>query len=147
MSKSITPVCILTLLLTRFALSVSADEPTPPVPKVIQAADAAAHAGETCVVEMQVLSSRLLKDQQMVFLNSDRDYQAEDNFTAVIFDETLEKFRALGIEDPSKHFFKRKVQVTGGIELRRGKAQIILKTPDQIQVIKPSKVPQSGVDS
>ncbi len=139
MSKPVVSACVLPLLLTGLALSVTADEPMPPAPKLIQAADAAAHAGETCVVEMQVLSSRLLKDQQMVFLNSDRDYQARDNFTVVMFEEGLEKYRVLGIEDPSKVFYKRTIQVTGGVELRRGKAQIVLKSLDQIRVIQPDQ--------
>lgn len=111
------------------------DEP----PKVIRAEDAAAHATETVTVAFTVKNSNQIKDRNgndMVFLNSMKDYRDDANFTVVIFAEALAKFRKRDVKAPATHYRNKKVRVTGGIELRRGKPQIILKSPEQITIVK-----------
>jgi DNA/RNA endonuclease YhcR with UshA esterase domain len=127
----------LLLLLTPGLLLYAADDPPPAAPAVIEAREAAAHAGKTCTVAMTVESSRLLTDTDMGFLNSKRDYRDEDNFTVVMYDKALQKFKELGIDDPARHFRGKQIQVTGDVELRRGKPQIILEAPEKIRIIAP----------
>lgn len=106
--------------------------------KIIAPENAAAHATETVIVEFTVRNSNLIKDRNgkdVVFLNSMKDFKHNDNFTVVIFADTLAKFREQDIDDPSKHYRDKTVRVTGGVELRRGKAQIILKDPEKITLV------------
>ena len=103
--------------------------------KQIDAVNAAAHAGEHVIVKMTVNASRLLRDRDIGFLNSEKDYMDEDNFTVVLYEKVLNKFAEQEIDDPCKHFRGKMIEVTGGIELRRGKPQIVLKSPEDIKLI------------
>jgi len=105
-------------------------------PKRIDAEDAAAHAGEHVIVTMTVNASRLLRDRDIGFLNSKKDYMDDENFTVVMYEKVLNKFAEQDIDDPCKHYRGKKIEVSGGIELRRGKPQIVLKSPTDIKLIK-----------
>lgn len=124
----------LALLLVCHSAAVAEDEP-----KVIKPDEAVAYATEKVTVEFKVMNSNMIKDRNgkdVVFLNSMKDYKDDDNFTVVMFQDAVDEFQEHDIDDPSKHFKDKKVRVTGGIELRRGKAQIILKKMEQIEIVK-----------
>ncbi len=70
------------------------------------------------------------------FLNSEADYRSADNFTAVVFDEGLAKFRAIGVTDIVARFQNKRVRVSGTISERRGKYQIVVSEPTQIEIVK-----------
>ncbi len=105
-------------------------------PRRIDAEDAAAHAGEHVIVTMTVNASRLLRDIHIGFLNSEKDYKSDDNFTVVMYEQVLDKFAEQDIDDPCRHYRGKKIEITGGIELRRGKPQLVLKSPHDIKIVK-----------
>ena len=116
-------------------------------PKVIKPEDAFANATKTVTVEFIVRNSSQIKDRNgndMVFLNSMKNFRDDDNFTVVIFAEALAKFRKAEIKAPAEHYRDKKVRVTGGIELRRGKPQIILKSPERIRIVKDEAKPEKS---
>jgi len=108
------------------------DQDSPPVIKPEQAGQ---HANQTVIVEMEVKSSNFLKDRDMCFLNSLADHRGEDNFTAVLRKAGLEAFKKEDIDDPAKHFLKKKIRVQGKIELYNKKPQIVVEKFDQIKVV------------
>ncbi|MCA9076751.1 MAG: hypothetical protein KDA93_17125 [Planctomycetaceae bacterium] len=136
---------IITMLaVTLLAANVQADDAEDL--KRIDAENAAAHAGEHVVVTMTVNASRLLRDRDIGFLNSHKDYMHEDNFTVVFYEKVLKEFADQDIDDPCKHYRGKKIEVTGGIELRRGKPQIVLKSPKDIKIVK-EDAGESGDDA
>lgn len=104
-------------------------------PPTIAARDAAGHVGEECVVELVVRAARALADKRMCFLNSSRDRDAPGNFTVVIFKEGLARFRDAGIHNPALHFLDRTIRVRGVVASYKGRAQIVVDDPDQIELV------------
>lgn len=107
--------------------------------KIVPGAKAKDFANRKMTVEFTVKSSRFLADRDMVFLNSESNHRNENNFTAVIFKDGLERFSAMEIENPAEHYKNKKVRVTGRIEMRDGKPQIRLIDPDQIKIVETDK--------
>ena len=112
-------------------LAAADDPPT----KAISPDAAAEHVGQSCVVEMHVRSSRR-GDTPICFLNSETDYRDKKNFTIVIFDQGLAKFKKSGVAEPDKHFEGKKLRVTGKVENYRGRPQIRVDEPEQIEIVK-----------
>lgn len=67
-----------------------------------------------------------------VFLNSERDYKLERNFTIMI----LESSETEGI-DIADMFWGKTVDVTGKIKLYKGRAEIIVKNLSKIRIVQP----------
>lgn len=67
---------------------------------------------------------------KVCFLNFHQDYKR--HFTAVIFAGDFHKFPSC----PEDYYLYKKVQVTGLIKKYKGKPEIILKSPSQIEIIK-----------
>lgn len=104
-------------------------------PVAIDAAHAAEHLGEECIVEMVVRAARALADKDICFLNSRRDRRAEDNFTAVIFKDGLQRFREAGIENPALRFLDCRIRVRGVVGKHQDRPQIVVEDPAQIEVV------------
>ncbi len=98
-------------------------------------ADAVEHAGQECIVEFNVASSRLLEGKGSCFLNSQKDHRENGNFSAVIFRAGLDLFAAKGIADTAQEYLDKKIRVSGRIEERAGQAQIVIEGPTQITVV------------
>lgn len=90
--------------------------------------DAANHYGKYKTVEGTIVSGKCLP--KVCFLNFDKDYKT--TFAAVIFASDFSKFPA----NPDQYYRNKKVQVIGTIKEYKGKPEIILKDPGQIQIIK-----------
>jgi micrococcal nuclease len=90
--------------------------------------DAANHYGKYKTVEGTIVSGKCLP--KVCFLNFDRDYKT--TLTLVIFVSDLSKFPP----NPDQFYRNKKVQVTGTIKEYKGKPEIILKGPDQINIAK-----------
>jgi micrococcal nuclease len=90
--------------------------------------DAASHYGKYKTVEGKIVSGKCLP--KVCFLNFDKDYKT--TFTVVIFASDLPKFPP----KPDQYYRNKKVQVSGTIKEYRGKPEIILKEPDQINIVK-----------
>ena len=94
---------------------------------VISWRDAAKYYGQTRTVEGKIAASN--NTGKVCFLNFHKDWRR--NFTAVIFASDFSKFPA----HPEEYYLNRVVRVTGLIKEYRGKPEIILKSPAQIDII------------
>ncbi|MBL8892327.1 MAG: hypothetical protein JNL67_20295 [Planctomycetaceae bacterium] len=107
----------------------------PEAPPVIKPSEAANHVNKTVIVEMEVESSSFLKDKELCFLNSLKDHKAEGNFSAVLKKEGIKACQDNKIDDPAKHYLKKKVQIEGKVELFKDKPQIVVSKFEQLKVV------------
>lgn len=93
-------------------------------------ADAAKHVGESATVCGRVVSTRFLESSngQPTFLNFDKPYP-NTPFTVVIFGKDRGKFSA-----PEQTYKDKAVCVTGKIRDYRGKPEIEVTDPGQLEV-------------
>jgi hypothetical protein len=114
---------------------VPAAEP-PPVaqPKpVVQASDASNWVGKECTVEMTVRSTKDLG--WAVVLNSEPDFRSPKNFAALIEKSTAgAKYEGKGVRDVGLYFRNKKIKVTGSVRAYRGKAEMTVKQPEQVEI-------------
>jgi DNA/RNA endonuclease YhcR with UshA esterase domain len=94
---------------------------------------AAKKVNERCTVQLEVLSTG--KGKGVVFLNSRKDFQAADNFTAFISKEGVKSLKGAKVEDPAAHFKGKRVRVTGTVKLYRDKPQIVVDKAEQIRLV------------
>ncbi len=90
--------------------------------------DAASYYGKYKTVEGIIVSTKCLP--KVCFLNFGRNYRT--TFTAVIFASDLAKFPP----NPDQYYLNKNVHVTGTIKEYKGKPEIIVKGPDQINIVK-----------
>jgi DNA/RNA endonuclease YhcR with UshA esterase domain len=114
-----------TSILVTLALGASI---APSSAAIISDRDAKKHVGETLTVE-GVVTGTHVSARGTEFLNFGSRYPNQD-FTVVIFARS-----AAGFGDIEKLYGKR-VDVTGTIELYRGKPEIVLRSPAQIRTAK-----------
>src|SRR5262245_12680442 len=101
-------------------------------PQIIKPADAKTHLNELVTVEMLVESTGKPKSGKMVFLNSNKDFKAENNFAIVIRGKALDEFAKEKIEDVPAHFKGKTIRVTGKVELFEFKPQIAIEEAKMI---------------
>jgi DNA/RNA endonuclease YhcR with UshA esterase domain len=89
--------------------------------------NAAEFVGQTVTVEGQVVDT--YNSGKVVFLNFDEDYR--QTFKAVIFPDAW----ALFPEPPETLYRGQLVRVTGQVELYEGAPEIIVETPDAIEIL------------
>jgi alkaline phosphatase D len=94
----------------------------------------AKHLKKKCVVEMEVRSTGSAK--ALYFLNSSADRTSEENFTVVIQKSAEAAFKKAGIADPRRHYEGKTVRVTGVLSEFRGRPQLMVSDPGQIEVVK-----------
>ncbi|MGD9379061.1 MAG: thermonuclease family protein [candidate division WOR-3 bacterium] len=94
---------------------------------VVSWRDAAEYYGQTKTVEGKIVASN--NTGKVCFLNFHKDWRRY--FTAVIFASDFKKFPA----HPEDYYLNRVVHVRGLIKEYRGKPEIILKSPSQINII------------
>ena len=97
-------------------------------PKVVSWRHAARHVHEYATVEGQIVLTH--RTEKACFLNFHPDWQ--HSFTAVIFARSFDAFPP----QPQEHYRGKTVRVTGLIRDYEGKPEIVLDTPDQIEVIR-----------
>jgi micrococcal nuclease len=95
---------------------------------IISWRDAAQYYGQIKTVEGKIVASN--NTGKVCFLNFHKDWKKY--FTAVIFSSDFNKFPAR----PEDHYLNRNVRVRGLIKEYKGKPEIILKGPAQIDIIK-----------
>lgn len=98
----------------------------------IPAAEAARHVGERGTVCGEVASTRYAQSAngEPTFLNLERPYPKQI-FTALIWGDDRPRFD----RPPEEHFRDRRICVTGKIGSYRDVPQIIVRRPDQIEVV------------
>ncbi len=97
--------------------------------------EAAKHLDERVTVKFEVLSSKLLKDQGLCFLNSKKNHRDPDDFAVVLKEKGLAAFNELKVDDPADFFRGKTIAVTGKVAAFRGKPQIEVESVDQIRVV------------
>ena len=100
--------------------------------KVLSPAEAAKKVDQRVVVEMEVQSTGGNTNR---YLNSEKDYRSDDNFTIFIPGAVLEKFKDAEIEDPAVYYKGKTIRVTGTVILADEKPQIKIANPEQIKVV------------
>lgn len=101
--------------------------------KVLTPAEAAKKVDEKVTVEMEVKSTG--GNSSATFLNSATNFRDPENFTIVVFQSSLERFKKAGIEDPASHFKGKTIQVSGVVVKYRERIEIIAENPEQIKVV------------
>lgn len=96
--------------------------------QVISWQDAAKHYGEYTTVEGTIVATH--NSGKVCFLNFHPDYKRY--FTAVIFASAFSRFPA----NPENYYYGKKVRVSGYIKEYKGKPEIILNDPSQIEILK-----------
>lgn len=94
--------------------------------KIVNACEAIEHLNEEAIVEGKIAEVYVSKNNN-AFLNFEKPYPNQC-FTAVIFSHYLDKFKNL------KDYEGNVVRVKGKIKEYKGKAEIILKDPNQIEI-------------
>jgi len=89
---------------------------------------AARHTDEYLTVEGKIVQTH--KTEKVCFLNFHPDWRR--SFTAVIFASRFDAFPP----DPQAHYRGKTVRVTGLIQDYKGRPEIILDSPDQIEVVR-----------
>jgi DNA/RNA endonuclease YhcR with UshA esterase domain len=98
----------------------------PALAQTIAPADAGKHVGQTVTVEGAV-SNVHTTGSGMTFIDMGGRYP-DNPFTAVIFSDDAGKF------PDADEFDGKTVDITGPVRLYKGKAEIILKSADQIKI-------------
>jgi len=98
-----------------------------PHPKIISWQDAVKHYGEYCTVEGTIVVAH--NSGKACFFNFHSNWKA--HFSAVIFAEQFDLFPA----NPEQYYLHKKVRITGFIKEYKGKPEIILESPEQIEII------------
>ena len=100
------------------------------------AAEARKHLDKTWTAEMVVNATGGARSKTRVFLNSEKDFRSERNFTVVLELKPLaDDLKKAKIADPAKHFAGRKVRVTGVVELFNDRPQIRVTRLAQIEAL------------
>jgi len=98
---------------------------------VIPWASADQHIGELAVVRGTVV--RTHQSDQVLFLNFDEDYRS--TFSVAIFASDLRKF-----PESAEEFYQGKtVRVSGIVKEYRGAPEMIVRNPEQIEILEPEK--------
>jgi len=97
--------------------------------RVVGACQAGNYYGKEVIVEGKVVDTYRHLKSNTVFLNFEKPYPNQC-FTAVIFSSDQYKF----VESPEKYYSNKTVRVRGEIKEYKGKPQIILKEPRQIEI-------------
>ena len=111
--------------------SVSVPRPLAVPTKVISWRNAAKHYGEHGTVEGTIVATKNIG--KVCFLNFDPDWKT--TFTAVIFAKRFSAFPP----NPENYYLNKGVRVSGRIKEYKGKPEIILEDPSQIEIVKGSR--------
>ncbi len=96
-------------------------------PGVISWQDARRYVGQEVVVEGEIV--RTYDSGRVTYLNFDEDYR--HTLTLVIFPKLYQAFP----QPPAQYFLHQRVRVRGTIKMYEGAPEIVIKSPDQIQII------------
>ena len=96
--------------------------------KIILTKDARLVLGEYKTVKGHIVQVSIMKKSGMCYLNFTEKYPKND-FTVVIFKSAQKKF------DNMKKYKDKNVKVTGKVKLYKGRPQIIVNNPEQIEII------------
>jgi DNA/RNA endonuclease YhcR with UshA esterase domain len=112
---------------------------------VIKPEDAGDHIDKECIVEFEVKAGRVIQDKNVGFLNSNRDHREEGTFTVFFGKKGLQAFKdQRKIENPAAEFVGKTIRVKGKVALHKGKLEIEVEDPDQIELVKADEPTQES---
>lgn len=89
--------------------------------------------GASATVQFVVRGGRVFGDRERILLNSERDYRSERNFTVVVERDALrDRWERADLAT----FLDRAVRVSGEISLYNGAKQIVVDTPDRLELVR-----------
>ena len=97
--------------------------------QVVGACLAGKYLGKKMIVEGKVVDTYRHLKSNTVFLNFEKPYPNQC-FTGVIFSSDLYKF----VQNPEDYYLNKTVRIVGEIKEYKGRPEIILKDPSQIEV-------------
>ncbi len=106
--------------------------PTPPADGVVSWQDAIDYLGQRLTVEGEVV--RVHNSGKAAFLNFAQDYRGK--FSVVIFASDFEQWP----EPPDQVYLGQRVRVTGKIKEYKGAPEMIVESPEQIEILGPVAV-------
>jgi cardiolipin synthase A/B len=106
--------------------------PTPPTSGVVSWQEAIDYLGHRLAVEGEVV--RVHNSGKAAFLNFAQDYRGK--FSVVIFGSDFDKWP----EPPDQVYLGQRVRVSGKIKEYRGAPEVIVKSPEQIEILGPVAV-------
>ncbi len=104
----------------------SSQRPASP-PPLISWQEAAKHYGKYCTVEGKIVLTK--NTGKVCFLNFHKEWKR--HFTAVIFADFFPRFPS----QPERYYLHKTVRVTGIIKDYQGKPEIIVESPEQIEIL------------
>lgn len=110
----------------------------PPAEKPLTPQEALNRVDQKVTVEMEVKSTG---GNTARYLNSEADFRDPRNFAIYIPQAALLRFYQAQIPDPAQFYKGKTIRVTGTVTLNRGRPQLRVDTPQQIQVVQPMEVP------
>jgi len=96
---------------------------------VVLACEAGKYLGRELIVEGKVADAYHDSKSNTVFFNFEKAYPNQC-FTAVIFSSDLYKF----VQNPEDYYLNKTVRITGEVKEYQGRPEIILETPNQIEI-------------
>jgi len=96
---------------------------------VVAACEAGQYLGRELIVEGKVADTYHDSKSNTVFLNFEKAYP-NHCFTGVIFSSDLYKF----VQNPEDYYLNKTVRIMGEVKEYQGKPEIILETPNQIEI-------------
>ncbi|MDI6602960.1 MAG: thermonuclease family protein [Patescibacteria group bacterium] len=96
---------------------------------VVGACQAGKYLGRKLIVEGRVVDTHRDLKSNTVFLNFEKAYPNQC-FTGVIFSSNLYKF----VQNPENYYLNKTVRIMGEVKEYQGRPEIILETPNQIEV-------------
>ena len=104
---------------------------------IIKPENASDHIDKECIVEFEVKAARVIQDKNVGFLNSTRDHREEGTFTVFLGKKGLQAYKdQRKIENPAAEFIGKTIRVKGKVALHKGKPEIEVEDPDQIELVK-----------
>ena len=102
--------------------------------KPISPSEAAKNVDKKCTVEMEVKSTGKSGNRR-VFLNSEANYRDGKNFTVLLNQGVLAKFKKVKVEDAAEHFKGKTIRVTGTVSQMDKKIRLVVEDPKQIEIV------------
>jgi len=96
---------------------------------VVLACEAGKYLGRELIVEGKVADAYHDSKSNTVFFNFEKAYPNQC-FTAVIFSSDLYKF----VQNPEDYYLNKTVRIMGEVKEYQGRPEIILETPNQIEI-------------
>jgi len=104
--------------------------------KALTPVEARKKVGEKIAVEMTVRAAKdRLEKRGEIYLDSELDFRAKENFAVVITKTGAASLREAGIDSPAEHFKDKKIRATGLVKEVQGVPRIEIDDAKQIRVV------------